>query len=108
MQGLSDLFLLNANIKSLAAAGTFHGVLTLGAGESQHLFAMLAFAINMRFAITPFVFLQCEKALDASRLSLIPLVFALPLVYVARQDAEHDIRAECQLQRGHYGCQWLL
>ena len=95
---MPNLFLLNSDFKSLAAAGTFHGVLALGAGESQHLFAMLACAIDMRFAITPFVFLQCEKALDASRLSLIPLVFALPLVYVARQDAEHDICAERQLQ----------
>ena len=47
-------------IKSIVTARTVHCVLALSLGQSQHVLTAWALAVNMSFAVTPFISHQLE------------------------------------------------
>ena len=64
-------------------AGTIDGVRALDFGKSQHVFAFWTFAIDVRLAVAPFVFLQAEYIFHAIGKIHINAVFLLPRVKIA-------------------------
>ena len=88
------MYLPTDDRKAIVTAWTVDRVLSLGAGQAKDALAGRAFAIDMRFAILPFVSLQLEEAADAAEKAAKGRVFASALDHVARKGAEVGVDQE--------------
>ena len=77
------LFLLPLYLKPMLAAGTDHGVLALGTGQTKHGTAGGAFIIDMCFPISEFVEAKSEEAAEF-------LVFSTSLLNVTGEHTEKN------------------
>ncbi len=58
------IFILSSDLKSVFASRTYHGVLTLCTGQTEHGTALGALAVNMCFSVSEFVSPQLKKAAE--------------------------------------------
>ena len=82
-------------------ARAIDGMLSLLLWQSQLIFAKRTLAKNVRFAMTEAIFLQLEPTSDAPKKACECLVFALTLVNIFGEEAEHRIRKQHKLRQGY-------
>ena len=58
------VYLLSFDLKPLAATGTYHRVLSLGAGKTEDGAALGTFAVNVSFSVAEHIVAKLEKVTE--------------------------------------------